>query len=301
MTRPLLSLVLATVGRTEEVHRLLASLITQTDRRFELVVVDQNPDDRLVCVVADAAAHGIAVRHLRQPERNLSTARNLGLRHAQGEFISFPDDDCWYDDAAVASVLAAFAVNSGVQGVVACWYEQAMAAGRTPMREALNLEAWRRYRGGDASSITLFFRRRLFEQIGGFDERFGVGQWFGAGEEIDLIFRALEADLRIDREPEALVHHAFGRLPPGGVLQAWRNARRRAHGTGGLYAKHRLSAHVIVRGFCAPLLLALARQPHPVRVAAAAGTCLGRIEGFVRYRVRRLPRVPVRSTTRPEN
>ena len=42
------SLILATVDRTGEVERLLDSLDSQTHREFELIVVDQNKDERLV-------------------------------------------------------------------------------------------------------------------------------------------------------------------------------------------------------------------------------------------------------------
>ena len=47
MRTPEISLILATVGRTDELTRMFESLATQTFSDFEVVVVDQNEDDRL--------------------------------------------------------------------------------------------------------------------------------------------------------------------------------------------------------------------------------------------------------------
>src|SRR5919197_5997586 len=49
---PALDLVVATLGRSDELARLLDSLERQTHQRFRLVVVDQNADDRVDAVLA---------------------------------------------------------------------------------------------------------------------------------------------------------------------------------------------------------------------------------------------------------
>ena len=75
-----LSLVLATVGRVDDVGRLVASLAAQTRPPFELLVIDQNTDNRLLSHVQLAGQAGLAVQHLRLQPPNLSAARNRRCR-----------------------------------------------------------------------------------------------------------------------------------------------------------------------------------------------------------------------------
>src|SRR5215212_9261375 len=88
------SLVLATVGRTEEVRRLLESLREQTYRNFEVIVVDQNPGDGLTYLL-ELYRDTLNIRHIRSA-KGISKARNVGLRYTTGDVVAFPDDDCWY-------------------------------------------------------------------------------------------------------------------------------------------------------------------------------------------------------------
>ena len=280
-----LSLILATVGRSSEVGRLIGTLAAQTDRRFELIVVDQNADDRLVPHVEAGRAAGLDLQHLKLERPSLSGARNLGIRHASGDVIGFPDDDCWYEAGTVAALIDTFAAEPDVEGCIACWVEQSEGRGRTPPQADLSLADWRKFRGGDASSISLFFKRSLFERLGGFDERFGVGQWYGAAEEIDFVLRALASGARLASRPRARVHHLYGTQAPSGRAMALFSAtRKRARGTGAIYAKHRLAAWVIVRGLCAPVFLPLLHRQGWAAVARGAGAVLGRIEGFLNWR-----------------
>jgi GT2 family glycosyltransferase len=282
---PRLSLVLATIGRDAEVGRALQSFAAQTNRQFEVVVVDQNPDDRLVPYVRTATMSGIAIKHLRKATPGLSKARNLGLGEATGEFVAFPDDDCWYESDVIEDVLTAFDHRPGAAAVVGRWVEQAQGKNRDAY--PFSLAAWRLFRGGDASSITLFLRRATLDQLGGFDARLGVGEWFGAAEETDLVLRALSNGMEIRHEPTIRVHHLFSEEPVGSIPALCRSARNRARGTGAIYAKHNLSWLVVIRGIVAPLLWPLSRRMSLKTWRLGAATSLGRIEGLVAWR--RLP------------
>ena len=102
------SLILATVGRTKELDRLFNSLAAQTFLNFEVIVVDQNPDNRLVPHIERACSLGIVVKHVRHNPPNLAAARNAGIAVATGEWLGFPDDDCWYDPRVLEKIARRF-------------------------------------------------------------------------------------------------------------------------------------------------------------------------------------------------
>src|ERR1039457_7675625 len=104
----MISLIVATVNRVNELERLLDSLDSQTYKDFEIIVVDQNPDDRLVSIFQ--RHQSLSIHHLRSA-RGLSRARNVGLPDAKGEIIGFPDDDCWYPQQLLAHIKQAFNVH----------------------------------------------------------------------------------------------------------------------------------------------------------------------------------------------
>lgn len=279
----LVSLVLATYGRCVDVRRMLDSLAAQTDTAFEILIVDQNPDDRLREHIERGLAAGLEIRHLRLDPPSLSDARNLGIAQAKGDIIGFPDDDCWYEPDTVSQVRRAFAQTGNVEGVVGTWVELLASSGVASPTGGLSHIKWRRFQGKSASSITLFFRRYLLQRLGGFDQRFGVGKWYGAAEETDLILRALASGARVDYCPCANVHHA---LPLSSSTSLWascRAMRARGRGTGGVYAKHRMSPWVILRGIAGQVMrpLLAGRFEH---LPIGASVSLGLVEGFVKWR-----------------
>ena len=281
-----ISLILATVGRSVDVGRFIQSLIAQIDRRFELIVVDQNADDRLAPYIDEAVNAGIKLTHLRLDRPSSSGARNLGLRHADGEILAFPDDDCWYEPNVVETILTKFAQDSSLDGIIAQWVEQAAANPASPKTGVLSRDAWRRFRDGDASAISLFLKREPVARLGGFDKTFGLDRWFGGGEETDLLLRVLSTGARLVRSPESRVHHHFAAASTVNLKADCRQARNRARGTGGIYAKHGLDPWVIARGLTAPIVKPLFRG-NLGSALKGAYVALGRLEGYLAWKAGR--------------
>ncbi len=90
----LFSLIISTKGRVSEMERLFMSLLEQTVQDFEIILADQNEDDRLAGVVSDSRWKD-RVTHLKS-SGGVSRGRNEGLDRATGEIVGFPDDDCCY-------------------------------------------------------------------------------------------------------------------------------------------------------------------------------------------------------------
>jgi glycosyltransferase involved in cell wall biosynthesis len=185
------SLVLATVGRTDTLHRFLASLTTQTFRNYELILVDQNPDDRLGALLEQWRASVRCVRIRCAP--GVSQARNAGIEQARGQIICFPDDDCWYPEDLLQRVsewfeshiecplLCICARSENGEEVSSRWPKQSCIVDRGSVLRT-------------CSAICLFIQRAALSQAGGFDEAMGLGSHtqFQAAEDLDLALRVIE-------------------------------------------------------------------------------------------------------------
>ena len=232
------SLIVCTVDRNEHIKRLFVSLQQQTFRQFEVSVVDQNEDDRLVSLI-DTFRADFPIRHVRS-QRGLSRARNVGITAAQTELIAFPDDDCWYTPDTLSQVVELFLQDSSLQ----------IATGRTldaqgqPSVSPTGLSQCAISRDNFLScgnSNGIFIRSSLLNAIGNFDEQLGVGAQtpYQSGEEADLLLRAIAFGAKLIYFPQVTVHHdqVVGQDNPKRVERA----AKYGAGFGALLRKHHFS------------------------------------------------------------
>ncbi|CAA9316051.1 MAG: Glycosyltransferase [uncultured Gemmatimonadetes bacterium] len=258
------SLVLATLGRTAELGRFLAALDAQTARGFELIVVDQNGDDRLLPVLAPFRGR-FPIRHLTSAP-GLSRARNVALPHAAGDVVAFPDDDCLYPADLLERTARFFQTHSDTHGIVVRPLGDDGATLLEYRDEPATVSRLNLF--GRAISYTLFVRREVVEAVGGFDETLGLGAatpW-GAGEDIDYPLRALEAGFRLAYVPELAVVHPLH----GGPERTLQRAFPYAAGFGRVCRKHGFPAWYMGYHLCRSLAGVLAGvstgRPHKARV-----------------------------------
>lgn len=89
----LVSVVVPVYKVEDYVGECLASILAQTHRRIEVVVVDDGSPDASIDVVNAVAARDRRVRVIRQENAGLGAARNTGVRNARGEMLCFVDSD----------------------------------------------------------------------------------------------------------------------------------------------------------------------------------------------------------------
>jgi glycosyltransferase involved in cell wall biosynthesis len=249
------SLVTATVDRKDELGALLGSLAAQRFKDFEVVIVDQNDDDRLVPILS--AYPMLSLLHIRSSVRALSSARNLGLAHCIGEIVGFPDDDCLYLPHTLAMVDAKFTADPALS---------LLSGPAISSHGTLSSGRWSKVSGPitianvwtSVIAFNLFIRRDLLSVIGGFDEALGVGARFGSAEETDLTIRVIHAGGKTVYDRTLQVTHPDKQLTPIAVTRAFAYGA----GLGRVLRKHKIAKPIASQFFVRPLggmLVGLAR------------------------------------------
>lgn len=197
------SLILATLGRYKELEIFLCSLINQSigSENFEIIVVDQN-DVIDISPVISRFQRSLKIIHLKSSVKGLSFNRNVGLSHATGEYICFPDDDCEYYPDTLESVFNLFQENKidVCLGRIRNRQLRKDIIRRWPTR-IINVKPWNFFRL--TSSVTIFARRN--EVI--FDEKMGVGAYFGGSEDADYLWQLMERGRSLKYFPQIEVNH----------------------------------------------------------------------------------------------
>lgn len=272
------SLILATIHREKEVEAYLDSLSRQTYRNFELIVVDQNPDDRVASIVERYGGY-FPVCHI-QCRPGLSTARNMGMKLITGDVVAFPDDDCWYPPELLEKIARRFddpdiEIISGQSRDAHNRHSQREWPSRPHIANKVSI--WKL-----AISYTVFMRKGCVDTVGEFDEELGVGAataW-QSGEETDYLIRALECGHTIRYFPEVKVFHP----QKTEVFNAATIERARAYGAGlgRVLKKHHYSvwfvAYMLLRPAGGMLFAALTLRLN--KAAYHLGVLRGRFKGW---------------------
>ncbi len=96
MSAGLVSVVIPTFNRAYCLPQTLASVLNQTYRDIEIVLVDDGSTDDTRQLVDRLCGNEPRVRYVHQRNRGVSAARNLGLRTARGDYVALLDsDDVW--------------------------------------------------------------------------------------------------------------------------------------------------------------------------------------------------------------
>ncbi|MBV6627760.1 MAG: glycosyltransferase family 2 protein [Rivularia sp. (in: Bacteria)] len=96
MLSPKVSVIIPTYNRAHLVQDAVESVLNQTYQDFELIVIDDGSTDNTKEVLA---VYKDKLAYIYQENRGRSSARNHGIKIAQGEYIAFLDsDDVWFPD-----------------------------------------------------------------------------------------------------------------------------------------------------------------------------------------------------------
>jgi GT2 family glycosyltransferase len=201
--RPRIGVVVVHYEQPVQLARTLAALADQTLPPFDVVVADDG----------SSTPPDASVRVVTQPDRGFraAAARNLGARNVEGEVLVFLDADTVPEPRFLEELTQRIAVCPDILAVgrrrhvdpatgrelpEPAWLRDGYAASR----DLLDADG-RSFRF--VISAVLGCRRSLFDDLGGFDERFvGYG-----GEDWDLAYRAWNTGAVLVHEPGAVAWH----------------------------------------------------------------------------------------------
>lgn len=204
------SLIMATYNRKDEVDSFINSIVNQNFdvNKIELIIVDQNKDELLTEVVEKYSSK-LNIKHIKSEVLGLSVSRNIGIDKAQGEILSFPDDDCEYYKDTLQTVYSRFISDQNLITLLGqiIDYSDKKVFRNWPNKE---IEVTKNNFYTLNSSITLFTKSILTR----FDEKLGLGNKFGSCEDADYLYSVLNRskEEKVQYDPQVKVYHPHPNL-----------------------------------------------------------------------------------------
>lgn len=92
------SVIIPTYKRPTYLKKAIESVFAQTYKDWELIIVGRldGAQDQTLEVIRHCQDKGVSIDFIEQHEMGISSARNMGIEKAKGDYVAFlDDDDCW--------------------------------------------------------------------------------------------------------------------------------------------------------------------------------------------------------------
>lgn len=237
-----ISVVLPVLNEGKHIGSVLEALSRQEYPldRFEILVVDGGSTDESVSLATSLSKIHRNIHVLENPRRLSSSGRNIGARAAKGDAVMFVDGHCEIPNEFLLGNLAELFQETSAD--VMCRPQPLEVQGLGGVQKALAIAraSWLGHNPSsfifsaakegfvDPDSSGAAYTRRVFEQIGYYDER------FDACEDVDFNLRARKAGLRAFTSPRVMVRYC----PRASFGSLFRQMLRYGTGRAQLFVKH---------------------------------------------------------------
>jgi glycosyltransferase involved in cell wall biosynthesis len=190
MGRLYFSVVIPLYNKEKHIKRAIDSILNQSYQKFEIIVVDDGSEDDGVIKVEEYEDSRIKL--IKQSNKGVSAARNIGIKNAKYDYIGFLDaDDVWKKDflkeiyflikdypnkAAYATGYESYLENGSIK-------KAKYSNTNDKFRGVINNYFKNTLKNSLFSSSSVVIRREIFKDIGYFDESLKLG------EDLDMWFR----------------------------------------------------------------------------------------------------------------
>lgn len=102
----MISVIVPVYNKEEYLARCIDSVLSQTYADLELILVDDGSKDKSAEICREYEKKDKRIRFIQKENGGASTARNLGISEAKGEYIGFVDGDDWIEEDMYETLLA---------------------------------------------------------------------------------------------------------------------------------------------------------------------------------------------------
>lgn len=196
----LVSVIIPVYNREKLIVEAVQSVYGQTHRPIECVIVDDGSSDQSVDVIKQLIiqlnAEDFSIKLFQQKNAGAPTARNKGLKHANGEFIQFLDSDDLLYVHKIQDQVSFLEKHKAYDGVYGDWHH-----GTVENYDLIKGEKWddtisQFYGGRVIHTLSFLFRRQIIDKIGPWDETLKRNQ------EIDYFLRGVLTGGNFDYLPQ---------------------------------------------------------------------------------------------------
>lgn len=178
MTDPVISVVCPTHNRSRLIEPTIRSVLEQTVRDIELIVVADGCTDDTVAVVAELAAADRRVRLVETPAHgHPAEPRNRGVAEADGDLIAYLDHDDLWAAGHLAELLALFEEGADVAFTGCVRNDRATGASSPSTPFGSTWHPWLQVMNPIFEPSRAAHRRALLAAVGGWADGPGLEDW----------------------------------------------------------------------------------------------------------------------------
>ena len=162
------SIIVPCYNQAQYLNEALQSVLGQTYTNWECIIVNDGSPDNTAAIAQEWVAKDDRFRYVYKENGGLCNARNTGISKAVGEYILTLDADDKYDITFIEKALHVMEKNSRI-GVVSSWISRFQDDKEICVIKPKGA-ILKDFLFANAANGTSFFRKKCWEEVGGYDE-----------------------------------------------------------------------------------------------------------------------------------
>lgn len=105
--KPKISIIIPAYNAEITIRKCIESVLNQTYQDFELIIINDGSEDSTGSICDEYNSKDNRIRVIHQKNQGVSSARNIGINRANGEYTAFVDSDDWIETDYIENLLSA--------------------------------------------------------------------------------------------------------------------------------------------------------------------------------------------------